>query len=193
MGAPTSPSVSLSRLGLPSGHNDTNNSDEKSIQNNSVLFWAAGLPRATEISKGESGFCEGALWGGIGEKMNFRSSRVSTENGSDSPAFSGPASQAVAVYSLRRLTLKDLVPPPPLGSGVPPIGRACRRCPARLQSREKPFSSKFPCTLSFSHSVSCTESSTGASGFLGERCILLPGALAYRGGTCTQKRPVPQA
>ena len=112
VGAPTSPSVSLSRLGLPSGHNDTNNSDEKSIQNNSVLFWAAGLPRATEISKGESGFCEGALWGGIGEKMNFRSSRVSTENGSDSPAFSGPASQAVAVYSLRRLTLKDLVHPP---------------------------------------------------------------------------------
>ena len=115
VGAPTSPSVSLSRLGLPSGHNDTNNSDEKSIQNNSVLFWAAGLPRATEISKGESGFCEGALWGGIGEKMNFRSSQVSTENGSDSPAFSGPASQALAVYSLRRLTLKDLVPPPRKG------------------------------------------------------------------------------
>ena len=115
VGAPTSPSVSLSRLGLPSGHNDTNNSDEKSIQNNSVLFWAAGLPRATEISKGESGFCEGALWGGIGEKMNLRSSQVSTENGSDSPAFSGPASQALAVYSLRRLTLKDLVPPPRKG------------------------------------------------------------------------------
>lgn len=74
-----------------------------------------GLPRATEISQGESGFCEGALWGGIGEKMNFRSSQVSTENGSDSPAFSGPASQALAVYSLRRLTLKDLVPPPRKG------------------------------------------------------------------------------
>lgn len=55
-----------------------------------------GLIRATELFHSESGFCKGALWGGIGEKMNFQFSRASVENHSDSTLLV-PAFQVLAV------------------------------------------------------------------------------------------------
>lgn len=113
-GRPLSPSRSHSQSNLPSP--DLLSSPGKMKTKNSVGAEESqyrvipGLIRATELFHSESGFCEGALWGGIGEKMNFLSDRASVENRSLFSVLCPSLPGAGCLCSFWRLILTGLVP-----------------------------------------------------------------------------------